>query len=71
MAKTLGASKLKKKKLDTKPLVGGVQLEYKTIRAQRWVFVNGKEVGTIDPMLSAALYRCAATREQDRTHLRK
>jgi hypothetical protein len=37
-----------------KPLLGGVQLEYKTIRGQRWVFANGKEVGTIDPMLSAA-----------------
>jgi len=37
-----------------KPLLGGFQLEYKTIRGQRWVFANGKEVGTIDPMLSAA-----------------
>ena len=37
-----------------KLLLGGVQLEYKTIRAQRGVFANGKEVGKIETMLSAA-----------------
>jgi len=37
-----------------KPLLGGLVVEYKTVRGQRWVFANGKEVGTINPMLSAA-----------------
>ena len=37
-----------------KLVLGGVQLEYKTIRSERWVFANGKEVGKIEPMLSAA-----------------
>jgi hypothetical protein len=37
-----------------KPLLGEAQLQYKTIRGQRWVFANGKEVGTIDPMIPVA-----------------
>ena len=37
-----------------KPLLGGFVVEYKTVRGQRWVFANGKEVGKIEPMLSAA-----------------
>ena len=31
-----------------------MNIQYKTIRGTRWVFANGEEVGTIDPMLSAA-----------------
>ena len=37
-----------------KPLLGGFVVEYKKIRGDRWVFANGKEVGKIEPMLSAA-----------------
>jgi hypothetical protein len=37
-----------------KPLLGGFVVEYKRIGTNRWVFANGKEVGKIEPMLSAA-----------------
>jgi hypothetical protein len=42
-----------------KPLLGGFQLEYKTIRGQRWVFANGKEVGKIEPMIPTVLGKWA------------
>jgi len=31
-----------------------MEIQYKTIRSTRWVFANGEEVGTIEPMESAA-----------------
>ena len=61
MAKTLGASKLKKKKLDTKPLVGRVKITKQTMAAygqgrgmdagydppNYYVEKDGKRVGAI------------------------
>ena len=31
-----------------------MNVQFKTIRGTRWVFADGEEVGTINPMLSAA-----------------